>query len=142
MTDKLHDPKTQGPEHKHPEPYQHDLNPEAAAGQNFGLIGPHPEKDNPRTAFDVKEVHRQLMGWTDDDLKQIPILPAGSRLEQGATYVDLRDPTRRELTATGEMRVPPLGLYVPKTEVHYQMWNRLLGVQTPERTGQGGASRS
>src|SRR5438477_8598995 len=86
MTDKLHDPKTQGPEHKHQEPYQQDMNPEAAAGQNFGLIGPHPEKDNPRTAFDVKEAHRQLVGWTDDDLKQIPILPAGSRLEQGAKF--------------------------------------------------------
>jgi len=136
MVDKIYDPKTQGPEHKHPEPYEHDLNPEADAGQNYDLIGPHPEKDNPRTAFDDKEAHRQLVGWSDDDLKQIPLLPAGSRLEQGATYLDLCDPARREFTATGDMRVRPDGLYVPKTEVHYHLWNRLLGIRSPERTGQ------
>jgi hypothetical protein len=135
MTDKLHDPKTQGPEHKHPDPYQQDLNPEAAAGQDFGLIGPHPEKEHPRTAYDVKEAHRQLEGFTDDSLKRIPILPAGSRLEQGATYLDLRDPSRREFTAIGAMRAGTDNLYVPKSEVDYQLWNLLRGVTDPARTG-------
>jgi hypothetical protein len=136
MADKLFDHKTQGPEHKHPEPYQHDLNQEAAAGQNFDRIGPHPEKDNPRTAYDVKEAHRQLVDWTDDELKQIPLMPAGARLEQGATYVDLRDPARREFTATGDMQVPSDGLYVPKSDVDFRTWNRLLGIRTAERIGQ------
>ena len=136
MVDKHFDPKREGPEHKHPEPYQRDLNPEAAAGQNVDKIGPHPEKDNPRTAYDVKEAHRQLVDWTDDELKQIPLMPAGARLEQGATYVDLRDPARREFTATGEMQVPSDGLYVPKSEVDFRTWNRLLGIRTAERIGQ------
>ena len=110
MTDKLFDPRREGPEPRHAEPYQQDLNPAAAVGPNFGLTGPHPEKNNPRTAYDEKEAHRQLVDWTDDDLKQVPLLPACARLEQGATYVDLRDPARREFTATGDMRVPIDGL--------------------------------
>jgi hypothetical protein len=136
MADKMFDPKGDGPEHKHPEPYQQDMNPDAAAGQNFDKIGRHPEKDNPRTAYDVKEAHRQLVDWTDDELKQIPLMPAGARLEQGATYVDLRDPARREFTATGDMQVPADGLYVPKSGVDFRTWNRLLGIRTAERMGQ------
>jgi hypothetical protein len=135
MTNKLFDPRREGPEHRHPEPYQSDLNPDAAAGQNFDLAaGPHPEKDNPRTAYDEKEAHRQLVDWQDAELKQVLLLPAGARLEHGATYVDLRDPARREFTATGDMQVPIDGLYVPKTEVDYRIWNRLLGNRTPDRT--------
>jgi hypothetical protein len=37
-----------------------------------------------------------LPGFTDDELKQILVMPHGSRLEQSATYVDLADPARRE----------------------------------------------
>jgi hypothetical protein len=136
MADKLFDPETQGPEHKHPEPYQHDMNPDVAAGPKFDRIGPLSEKDDPLTAYDVKEAHRQLVDWTDDELKQIPLMPPGARLEQGATYVDLRDPARREFTATGDMQVPADGLYVPKSEVDFRTWNRLLGVRTAERIGQ------
>jgi hypothetical protein len=136
MVNKLFDPKTHSPEHKHPEPYQHDLNSDAAAGQNVDRIGPHPEKDDPLTAYDVKEAHRQLVDWTDEELKQIPLMPVGARLEPGATYVDLRDPARREFSATGDMQVPTDGLYVPKSKVDFRTWNRLLGIRTAERMGQ------
>jgi hypothetical protein len=47
----------------------------------------------------MKEVHRLLDGFTDDLLKQIPILPIGSHLEQDATYIDLAA-VRREFTPT------------------------------------------
>jgi hypothetical protein len=109
MTDKLLDPTTQGPE-----PRQPDMEPG-------------------RTAYDVQEAHRQLVDWSDEDLRQVPLLPAGARLDQGAMYVDLRDPARREFAATGEMQVPIDGLYVPRTEVDDRTWNRLLGNRTPER---------
>jgi hypothetical protein len=69
--------------------------PDAAVGQNYGLVGPHPEKeDGHPTAHDIKEIHRQLQEYTDDELRQIPVLPRGSRLEQGKTYIDLKDPAR------------------------------------------------
>jgi len=130
MTQKVYDPSD-----KHPPEYQRDLNPEPAAGINYGRVGPHPEKDGPRTAYEVKEAHRSLTGLTDDLLKQIPILPNGSRLEQDATYLDLADPNHKEFKATSGMSAQPGSLLVPKSEVDYQLWNRLRGVNDPSRTG-------
>jgi hypothetical protein len=122
------------PGEQHPEPWRKDLNPNAMAGQNVGLAGPHPETDA-STAYDVKAAHRWLHDLTDDELKQIPILPRGSRLEQGATYIDLRDPEPREFMATGDIQAGPGNWYVPKSAVDYQLWNRLIGVEHPERLG-------
>jgi hypothetical protein len=34
---------------------------------------PRSETENSRTAYDVKEAHRQLVDWSDDDLKQVPL---------------------------------------------------------------------
>jgi hypothetical protein len=124
------------PEHKHPEPYQQDLNPDASKGLNWGLAGPHPEKDEPRTAFDVKEVHRWLSDFPDEDLQRLPLMPAGARLEANATYVNLADRKRSEFTAEGSENVATGEYMVPKAEVDYQLWNRLLGVEEPERTGE------
>ncbi len=123
------------PEDKHPQPYQQDLNPDAAKGINWGDVGPHPEKENPRTAYDVKAVHAALRDYQDDELKQIPILPAGARLEASATYINLSDPERGEFTAEGREEVAEGDFVVPKAEVDYQLWNRLIGVTDPARTG-------
>lgn len=142
MADKLHRPKTDDPEGRHSGDALHDLNPHPAAGQNFGLAGPHPEKDRPLNAHDVKEAHRILHDFHDDVLRQIPILPIGSRLEAEAAYLDLRDPDRREFHARAGMEAGEQNLYIPKREVDYQLWNRLLGVTTPERIGEGGFSNS
>jgi hypothetical protein len=103
---------------------------------NTGLRGPHPEKaDGVKTAYDIKSVHRHLQDLPDDDLKEIPILPEGTRLEQGATYIDLRSSHPQEFTATADMVAEPANWYVPKVEVDYQLWNRLIGVHNPERLG-------
>ncbi|MEO8285423.1 MAG: hypothetical protein ABI670_03190 [Chloroflexota bacterium] len=111
-----------------PDNYQQDLNPEGGAGMNVGNVGPHPEKSpNIRTAYDIKNLHRHLKGFTDDELKGIPVMPAGSRLEQGATYIDLRQPKPEEFTAMGNMEASGANYYVPKTEVDYDTWNRLIG---------------
>ena len=120
------------PGQQHPEAWREDLNPNRMAGQNIGLDNPHPEQ-TARTAYDVKEAHRMLEGLTDDALKQIPVLWPGARLEQGATYIDLRDPRRREFTATGDMSAGEDNWYVPKDAVDYQLWNRLIGISNPDR---------
>jgi len=122
-----------------PDEWQQDLNPNPMAGRNVGLEGPHPEKDAP-TAYRIKELHDQLADFTRDELRQIPVMPQGSRLEQGATYIDLKDPERRGFTAMGNMEAGPDNWYVPKTEVDYQLWNRLTGVQNPERLGEASDS--
>ncbi|HZS04205.1 MAG TPA: hypothetical protein VFD58_05165 [Blastocatellia bacterium] len=121
---------------QHPEEYRSDLNPNAGAGQKIGPAGPHPEK-SARTAFDIKELHRRLKDIPDAELMQLRVLPEGTRLEQGATYIDLNDSPPTEFTATAEMTAGRGNYYVPKTEVNYQLWNRLIGVTNPERTGEG-----
>jgi hypothetical protein len=110
--------------------WQHDLNPDPLAGQNVGLAASQTEKEAPN-AYDLKDVHRYLVDFTDDELKQIPILPIGSRLKQGAKYVDLHDPNREEFTAMGGMETGSENWYVPKTEVDYQLWHRLTQPQAP-----------
>jgi hypothetical protein len=123
------------PEEKHPEPYQQDLNPDASKGLNWGLAGPHPEKEQPRTAKDVKEVHALLSEFADDELERVPILPRGARLEANATYINLREMPVREFTAEGKEEVADGDYIAPKREVDHQLWNRLIGVTEPERTG-------
>jgi len=124
------------PEDKHPEPYQQDLNPDASKGVNWGDVGPHPEKQSPRTAHDIKDLHNAFRDMPDEELERIPILPSGSRLEANATYISLKDSQRREFTAEGNEEVAEDDWVVPKSEVDYELWNRLIGVTNPARTGQ------
>ncbi len=131
--------KTGRPTDQQPDEFQQDLNPDPMAGRNVGLEGPHPEKDAPN-ASEIKELHSLLEGYTNDELKQIPVLPQGSRLEQGAKYIDLKDPERKEFTGMGNMEAGSDNWYVPKTEVDYQLWNKLTGVQNPERLGEANES--
>jgi hypothetical protein len=70
-------------------------------------------------------------------LKGIPILPEGSRLEQGAVYVDLRDIAGGELKARGDTVAGPGQALVPKDQVDHYTWNWLIGVRNPERLGIG-----
>ena len=116
---------------KHPSEYMRDLNPNTMAGQNIGT----PATSMKRTAYDLKDAHRRLRHLLDDDLKQIFVQPEGARLRQGATYVDLNDLERGEFTATGDMTAGPNNWYVAKDDVHYNLWNLLIGVQEPERLG-------
>ena len=127
------DNKMPRPDLKHPPEWEHDLNPNVQEGLNYGTLGPHPEMFA-KTAYDIKGANLRLQEFTDDELKQIPVLPPGSRLEQNATYVDLHDPEFREFTAMGGMEADPGNWYVPKSMVDYVLWNRLIGVKNPERT--------
>jgi hypothetical protein len=113
------------PGEQHPERWRRDLNPAPVGGQNIGVEPLAPP--GARTAFDVKSVHRRLANMTDDELKRIPILPEGTRLEQGATYVDLAHLDDGELTARGDMLTGPGNLYVAKDSVDYVLWNALTG---------------
>lgn len=117
---------------KHPDRWERDLNPNRMEGQNIGPISSDTERGI-RTAYDVKPLHRRLQRFEDDELKQVPVLPEGARLQQGATYLDLRDEGRGEFTATGQMEAGPNDAYVPKDEVPYPTWNRLRGIDDPQR---------
>lgn len=116
---------------KHPDEWQKDLNPGQTSGQN---LGPIKLSDVPhRTAADDKELSRRLKDFTDDELGEIPIAPPDVRLEQGAVYLDLRHPGKGPCVATGNMMAGPENLYTPKSEVPYEIWNRLLETLCPRK---------
>ncbi len=116
-----------------PEEEKADLNPEFLAGQNHGVQDLEPGRFG-LTAEEIKALQRgQLRELTDEQLKEIPIVPVGSRLCQGATYLDLNDPQRRPFTAMGGMVADEDHYYVPKDDIDYTLWNRLAGVTNPER---------
>jgi hypothetical protein len=119
-------------EQKHPDQWQQDLNPEHLAGQNIGEQASGTAQQG-NTAYSLRELHRQLSDFHDDELKQIPVLPTGARLQQGATYLDLNNRSRGEFTATGEMEAGSGNAYVPKSQTPYPIWNRLLGIDDPDR---------
>jgi hypothetical protein len=119
----------------HPQPpnegedFAYDLNPDNLAGENHGpRVGEYE-----LSAYDVKELHNRLSDLTDDELKGIMIVPVGSRLEQGAKYIDLQHLERGEFTATADMVPDEEHYYVPKKETDYVTWNRLNQVATPAR---------
>jgi hypothetical protein len=114
--------------------YDRDLSPNHLAGQNLGPITDDANRPH-RTAFDIKPIHRALREWPDEELKAIPVLEEGSPLRQGATYINLADADRTEITAMGNMQVGPGEAFIPKDDVPYTTWNRLRGIDSPERTG-------
>jgi hypothetical protein len=120
------------PGEQHPEEWRQDLNPHALDGQNRGPATDEAQKGL-RTLYERKDLHRRFSGLSDADLKQVPVLEREMRLQQGATYLDLNDPRRGEFTATGDMVAGAENAYVPKSEVDYDLWNRLTGVEEPER---------
>jgi hypothetical protein len=120
---------------KHPDEWQRDLNPEALAGQNIGVQGAHPEKMEGQSAFDMKEAHQLLQDLSLDDLKELRVLPTGTRLQERATYIDLKHRELGEITGTAHMEARDDTWYVPKKDVSYELWNRLLGIKNPIRTG-------
>jgi hypothetical protein len=122
-------------------PYENELRPHNEAGTNYGMLGPHPEK-TARTAYDCKAIHDDVLNdWNDADLKQIPIIPEGSRLEQGATYIDLKMFEPREFSATASMVAGSDDWLVLKSSVPYTLWNRLIGVQNPARLDEASTGR-
>ena len=118
------DPKPQR-EEKHPREWEEALNPAHMAGQNIGPTGEN--EANSVTAYDIKAMHRVLSGYTDDELKQIPVLTEGTRLQQGATYIDLAEPRPTEFKVNGGVTIGREQLIVPKDRVPFPLWNKLIG---------------
>ena len=110
--------------------YTEDLVPDNLAGEDHGE-GIASEVG--LTAHDVKELYGKLGDLTNDELKNIPIVPVGSRLEQGAKYLDLAHLEQDEFTATAGMVADEDHYYVPKKATSYLLWNRLNQVVNPAR---------
>jgi hypothetical protein len=105
------------------QPEDPDLRPNRLAGQNVG------ERIDSELAAVMKELTQTFPDFTEDELVQIPIVREGARLEQGATYVDLKDPERKPFTARGDMQAASGAWLVPKADLPHEIWNRLIGYQ-------------
>ena len=119
---------------EHPDEWRGDLNPNQMAGQNIGVLS-DVETRGDRTAFNLRKQGWALGDLDDNELKQIPVIAEGARLQQGATYVDLTAEPRREFTATGGMSAGGGHAYAAKDRVPYEIWNRLLGEEKPGQDG-------
>jgi hypothetical protein len=83
--------------------WEQEFHPDGSPGEFQGARELEPGKAG-LTAADIKELRQgPLRDLTDKQLQDIPVLPEGSRLRQGATYLDLNDPERRPFTAMGGM---------------------------------------
>ncbi len=111
--------------------FSRDLQANDRAGENHGTN--QALMAGARDANDIKELHTSLADLSDAELKSLVILPAGTRLEQGAKYIDLHRLEDGEFVATASMVASPDNYYVPKKETDYLLWNRLNQVDTPER---------
>jgi hypothetical protein len=118
-------------EQKHSDEWQRDLNPDHLAGQNIGIESSGNRAVEPVTAFHLRKRGMDVGPLDDDDLKQVPILAPGERLQQGGTYVDLQNRRRTEFTATGDLTADESHAFVPKDRVPYEIWNRLTGKEKP-----------
>ena len=120
-----------GPGAQHPEEDREDLNPEARAGENTAEAA--PSADSLQTLADIQEARDKLKGFPREALRQVPVVPEGERLQQGATYIDLRTREPHEFKARANMLATREHWYVPKADTAYELWNGLTGVSDPER---------
>ena len=91
--------------------------------------------DESESAADDKVLHQRLNMLTNDELARIAVVERGTRLDQGATYIDLNDLDRGPFKALGADTAGAEHRYVAKRDLDYEMWNRLTGIagdDTPE----------
>jgi hypothetical protein len=103
--------------------FDRDLHGDDRAGQHGGM-----QDVRTYSAYDVKELHDRMPDFTDDELKRIPVLAHGERLEQGGIYLDLSENRNEPFTAQGSLEAQDPHLYVAKALTDYEVWNKLTGV--------------
>ncbi len=102
----------------------------------------HTHADQSAMASDDKHLAAQLDDLASEELQRLPVLEAGTRLEQGGTYLDLNDRAGGPFKALGGQEATAERRYVAKKDMDYELWNQLVGdarepsVVRPEATEQ------
>jgi hypothetical protein len=113
----------QPPPSQEPAVFDGELRPHDEAPRNRGPLGTHPEEV---PAADIKALRvRFARELTHQELLELRLMPAGSRLEQGAHYLDLANLAAGEFVAMGGMEVQPGHYYVAKKDTEYALWDKL-----------------
>ncbi|MBJ7600555.1 MAG: hypothetical protein JF888_01025 [Candidatus Dormibacteraeota bacterium] len=100
--------------------FSEDLN-KAAAAPEAGDV------EATVSATELKDAHELFPQLDSAELEQLPILKPGTRLEQGAVYLDLSKLARGPFKAIGGQEAPEGHLYVSKRDLDHEMWKRLTG---------------
>jgi hypothetical protein len=90
-----------------------------------------------RTAYDYRDRLRAVTGWSDDDLRDLPIWQ-GEQFGDGEVYFNLNLPERGPFRGTPQDRPLKGYLYVAKGEVPDAVWLRLIdgwGTDLPMGSG-------
>lgn len=74
-----------------------------------------------------KELHDRLSGLTDDELARLPVIDAGTKLEQGGIYFDLNHPEKGAFKAIGGHEATADNRYIAKRDTDYLLWNQIVG---------------
>jgi hypothetical protein len=130
---RLHEEPERQPE-PHParaDDFVEDLRPNNFAGANYSVRS--EPRDIGLRAIDIKGLYGKLADLTDDEMRDVVIVPLGERLEQGAKYIDLLHLERGEFVAMADMVSDEDHYYVPKKHTDYMLWNRLNQVSNPAR---------
>ena len=115
--------------------FQQDIYAQPKPNLNYGHTGQASEVASTLNAYEIKELHSQLKGFSKDEMQQITVLPPGTPLNEGTKYVDLMDDGRQVITGATGMTVGNNSYYVAKNEVDYLVWDRLIDVSNPESAG-------
>lgn len=126
---------------KHPPEWRDDLNPARMEGHNIGASSKRNDS-GALTAADIDVLAGRLSGFTRDELSEVPIVQAGTKLKQGAVYLDLRIPAPVPFTATADITATEMNYYAPKAEISYELWNRLVGALGPAPIGEASKGQS
>lgn len=78
-----------------------------------------------KTAFDYRGRLQRQTGFTDQDLKSLPVWD-GDRFDEGEQYVNLAALDRGAFRATVHDFVNPDGVYVRKSDVAGDVWSRII----------------
>jgi hypothetical protein len=85
-----------------------------------------------------KDLVRRMVDFSRHELRQMVVLPVGSRLGQGAVELDAAQPERGAFTAMATMEATAGSYIVARIKVDCQLWQTLLGVTTPAYLDQEG----
>lgn len=126
------DDKFLSPQERISRDLERDFHKDVPSGEPIDSTAPQSQYMG-LNADQFKDLRTRLPGLTDAELERIPVEPVGYRLRQGATYVNLRDPNLTPFVAMGGMQAEPGDAIVPKSDTDYILWNRIVGVETPEQ---------
>lgn len=97
-------------------------------GENHGLRDPETIEYG-RSLEDIKPLQAKFPDLTSNQLSSISPVATGTRLKQGATYIDLNKLDEGEFLAMADMVATPDHLYIAKKETDYELWDYFRSYQ-------------